>query len=362
MRPRYLGSAVVVAVCAALALIPVGAGAVPRHAPPVGLRGLTLHAVPDPITNGDPVVIFGRLFGRHRADRLVVLFHHVAGGAPGFSPVQTTTTDASGAYEFMRADGRVESNRAWFVRAAHRRSRVVFERVAALVSLSVTGPGGVSEPDGSQLTTGIPYVFAGTVSPARTGATVLLQRQGARSGNGWNTIDRGTVAADGSYSITHRFVIPSSQNGDATIRVLLRNDLRNIDSPSDSLSYEIEQAQNPNLTITAKTNPISEGAVDTISGADRNGSNQLLTLWARDVRTGWHQLGQTFSGAGGAYTFNVSPLYNTAYRVVAPNGASGSGTRMVPSTWPWRLREAMTSRLISRPASLEISPLVTCCR
>jgi hypothetical protein len=30
---------------------------------------------------------------------------------------------------------------------------------------------------------------------------------------------------------------------------------------------------------------------------------------------------------------------------------------MAPSMRPWRLREAMTSRLISRPASLEISPL-----
>ena len=46
---------------------------------------------------------FGRLFGRDRADRLVVLFHHVALGRTGFAPVQTTRTDATGAFEFRRA-------------------------------------------------------------------------------------------------------------------------------------------------------------------------------------------------------------------------------------------------------------------
>jgi hypothetical protein len=35
---------------------------------------------------------------------------------------------------------------------------------------------------------------------------------------------------------------------------------------------------------------------------------------------------------------------------------------MAPSMNPWRLSEAMTSRLISRPTSLEISPLVIGCR
>jgi hypothetical protein len=35
---------------------------------------------------------------------------------------------------------------------------------------------------------------------------------------------------------------------------------------------------------------------------------------------------------------------------------------MAPSISPWRFKAAMTSRLISRPASLEISPRVTGCR
>ena len=240
----------------------------------------------------------------------------MAGVPGGFTAVQSTRTDTSGAYEFTRADGRVDTNRECYVVAGGIRSRVVLERVAALVSLGVSGPGGVSEPDGSALSTGVPYVFAGAVSPARAGATVVLQRQGARTGADWHTLDRGTVAADGSYSITHSFVIPSSQEGDATIRVVLRNDAINIASASDSISYEIEQAQNTALTIGAATNPIVAGGSDTISGVVAGGAGQLLALWARDARTAWHQVGQTFSGAGGAYSFGAAPLYNTAYRVV----------------------------------------------
>src|SRR5580693_4902334 len=87
MRPRFLGGAAAIAAGAAIALIPVGAGAAPRHV--FRHRAVTIHAVPNPISAGDPVLIFGRLFGRHRGDRLVVLFHHVATARGGFSPVQT---------------------------------------------------------------------------------------------------------------------------------------------------------------------------------------------------------------------------------------------------------------------------------
>ena len=129
MRPRHLGGAGALAACAVIALAPVGAGASPHHGPPP--RAITIHAVPDPITAGDPVVIFGRLFGHHRANRLVVLFHHLAAAPGGFAPVQATRTDATGAYEFTRADGRVDTNRAWFVVAGGVHSRAVRERVAA---------------------------------------------------------------------------------------------------------------------------------------------------------------------------------------------------------------------------------------
>jgi len=327
MRLKYVTGAAAVVACAAIALTAVGAGAAPRHQ--FRSHAITIHAQPNPITAGDPVLIFGRLFGRVRSGRLVVLFERAAFQRGGFAPVQATRTGSTGAYEFTRADGVVLTNRAWYVAAAGAVSRTVLERVQAAVTLNVTGPGGVSEPNGSVLQTGSKYVytFAGAVSPARAGAGIFLQRQGANSGNGWATIGRGTVAADGSYSIPHSFVIPSSQNGDATIRVLLRNDVRNIDSPSDSLSYEIEQTQNPNLTINAASNPIVEGGSDTVSGVDAAGAGQLLTLYARDYRHSFGVVATTTSGPGGSYTFNVTPVYNTAYQVVAsapPKGSTGT--------------------------------------
>ena len=219
-------------------------------------------------------MIFGRLFGRHHADRLVVLYHHLAGLRGRFSPVQSTRTDAGGAYEFTRADGRVDTNRSWFVAAAGAHSRVLGERVAALVSLAVTGPGGVPEPDGSVLQTGpgFTYTFAGTVDPGRPGALVVLQRQGGNNGEDWATIGRGTLDANGNYSIPHVFVFPSSDDGSANVRILMRNDVRNIASASDPLSYEIEQTQNPNLTINAAANPIVEGQADIVKGIDAQGA------------------------------------------------------------------------------------------
>src|ERR1019366_2352468 len=232
---------------------------------------------------------------------------------------QATRTDSTGAYEFQRADGAVLTNRAWSVASAGVRSRPVLERVQALVSLNVTGPGGVSEPNGSVLQTGpgYTYTFAGTVAPGKAGATIVLQRQGANSGNNWSTIGRGTVDAAGNYSIPPVFVIPSGQSGDATIRVLLRNDVRNVASPSDTLSYDIEQTQNPALTIKAQSNPIVEGGGDTVSGVDAAGSGQLLTLYARYRHHTLGAIATTITGAGGSYSFAVTPVYNTAYQVVA---------------------------------------------
>jgi hypothetical protein len=330
MRLKYVIGAAAAVACASIALTAVGAGAAPKHAASGHVfrhHVLTIHAQPNPITAGDPVVVFGRLLGRQHARRLVVLFHRAALYGGGFAPVQVTHTDAAGAYEFTRADGAVLTNRFWYVASAGVRSRSVFERVQALVSLSVTGPGGVSEPNGSVLQTGSKYTFAGTVTPGRAGATVLVQRQAGNSGNGWNTIGRGTVAADGGYTIVHVFSVPSSQNGDATVRVLLRNDVRNIDSPSDTLSYEIEQTQNPKLTIDAAVNPIVEGASDMVSGVDAAGPGQLLTLYTRDYRHSFGAIATTTSGTGGAYTFNVTPIYNTAYYVLAsapPKGTTGT--------------------------------------
>jgi len=341
---RRLVCAAALALTSLAVLAPAGASAAPNQAR--GPHRITIHAQPNPIVAGEPVVIFGRLLGRNDQDRLVVLYHRAAGSPLGFVPVQTTDTDVNGAYEFSRADGRVDTNREWYVASAGAVSRVVAERVASLVTLSVTGPGGQSEPDGSVLDTGKGYVytFAGSDAPGVPGARILLQRQAASGGlNDWVTIGRGTLDANGDFSIAHSFVIPSSSGGDANVRVLVPADGTNIASPSESFSYEIEQTQNPKLTILPSSYVIEEGSKDTINGVDAAGAGQLLTLYAHAAHEQFQPIATTISGAGGNYSFPVGPVYSTYYRVTSsssvagqlstgPTGSSGSSGPTGPTT------------------------------
>jgi hypothetical protein len=277
-RLLTLACAIVIASTASsLALLTTGASAFSHPGP--GRCRVSIQVVPRQITAGEPVVIFGRLVCRNRANaagRVVRLFHHIPGA--GFTYVQSTTTDAQGFYQFQRADGAVETNRIWHVRAHGAESSNRGVRVAAQVTLS--GP-----PEGTQIFTGPTnkVTFTGTVTPADVGARVILQRQNALTGNEWRRIDSSTVEAGGGFSIVHNFLVP----GDANIRVLVHSQGRNVPSPSNVLSYEISQAQNPALTINASTDPISFGQSVTISGVLAGGAHRAVTLLARTV----HQKG-----------------------------------------------------------------------
>jgi phage protein U len=273
-----------------------------------------MQVAPRQIVAGDPVVIFGRLrcAGRARAAaQQVVLYHHLA-GLPGFTPVQAATTDAHGFYEFGRADGVVESNRSFFVRARGARSATKRIRVAAQVTLSGSSEGA--------LLTGTPnrVTFTGTVSPADVGARVILQRQNALTGNQWRRIDSGVVEATGDYTIMHTFVLP----GDANLRVLVGTQGRNVPSESSILADTVSQAQDPELTIQASADPISSGEAVTISGKVVQSGSRSLTLMAYTARqSGFAPVAQTTSNSSGEYSFPAqSPANSTFYRVDAGQG------------------------------------------
>ncbi|HEY5198039.1 MAG TPA: hypothetical protein VIJ51_13545 [Solirubrobacteraceae bacterium] len=302
MRLKYVSSAA----CAAAAVTSL-AGACLAAAPAsaAASKHITITAAPNPIVSGDPVVIFGQLTGRNDSDALVKLFHRVA-GQPGFTLVSTTHTGTTGAYEFSRADGVVTTNRAWYVRSNGVASQIVRERVQALVTLS--GPA-----DGSTLLTGPahPYAFSGTVNPIKVGARVELQRQEASGGNGWNTIQTARVRAGGAYSMVHTFRDP----GDASIRTVIAADVKNASSASSPLDYEIEQAQNAALTISAATNPLPVGSTDTISGTLQGGAGQLVTLLASTANNGYVGVATATGDAGGNYSFAQAPINSTFYKV-----------------------------------------------
>lgn len=310
MRVRKL--AVALAVVGSLLALPA-AGASAQQLPSLnGLCRINENVVPRVITAGDPVVIFGRLHCLRPAKQAFkpVRLFRVVRVFPFSFPIQvgTTLTDAHGFYVFQRADGVVDSNRGWFVRSRGAQSATKFIRVAAQVTLGAPP----TPPDGTPLTTGTHYTFAGTVSPANVGAVAVLQRQNAATGgDDWHRIDRGVVGPGGIYSITHRFVVP----GDANVRVLIRSQGRNIPSPSNVLEYTISQAQNPSLTINATPDPIVVGGTVTISGTVANGPSQMVTLLARTDKTAFQPVA-TAPDMNGNYTFAPqAPINNTFYKV-----------------------------------------------
>ncbi len=94
---------------------------------------------------------------------------------------------------------------------------------------------------------------------------MILQRQNEVRGNGWHPIGRTIVNSTGEFALTHVFWVP----GASEIRVLVRSNKRNVVSPSNTLSYDISQAQNPSLTILTSADPISYGGSAVIGGDAR---------------------------------------------------------------------------------------------
>ena len=272
-----------------------------------------VNVTPRVIEAGESVSVFGRLHCRGRlqpssgaAGKTVNLLQHVS-GAPGFGVIQTTTTDANGFYKLETAG--INANSVFYVRSRGAASGRRAVRVLAHVTLN--GP-----PEGTQLLTGAPnkVTFTGTVSPADEGARVILQRQNAATtGGDWHRIDAGRVGPAGNYTITHTFVVP----GDANIRVLVRSQRRNIPSPSNELTYEISQAQNPALTIQASADPISYGQSVTISGTLAPGAKMPVTLMAHTARQhGFAPVAEVTTDGSGNYTFGAqSPINSTFYEV-----------------------------------------------
>jgi hypothetical protein len=145
MRSHKLVAAVT-AVISLMVLVPSGAIA-RKHPSPGGRCAVSMEAAPRAIVSGDVVTVFGRLRCVNQANAAgqeVRLFHHLL-GSPGFSFVQSTTTDANGFYEIAGADGVIETNRSFYVRSHGARSATKRVWVAERVTLS--GP-----PEGQLLT------------------------------------------------------------------------------------------------------------------------------------------------------------------------------------------------------------------
>jgi hypothetical protein len=317
MRSIKLTAAVTTA-AVTLALSGAAASAAGRHTrdpgrSSVGCR-VDLNVAPRLITSGESVLAYGRLSCEESGQTVTLYESSVS--SPGYSVAGTTTTDAHGGYQIPVSG--LTTNTSFYAATGTARSVQRIVRVAAQVTL-VGPPEGVVPTD---LRTGRHnrVTFTGTVSPADAGAQVILQRQNAIRGNEWHRIDYGIVGKEGivtkagTFSISHTFVVA----GDANIRVVVRSGRRNAPSASNILTYEIVQAQNPQLTIESSANPISYGQSTTISGvlagAAPNTAVQLMAHTA--VQAGFTQVGEAKTTASGDYTFPAqTPLASTYYQV-----------------------------------------------
>lgn len=293
----------------AAAAVPVGASAA-KH-PGVHAQKVSINVTDNPVVTGEPLTIYGQLTAAKPGNRLVVLYHRIA-GQDRFTVVSKTHTSASGFYTFNRADGIVRTNRNWFVKAATARSRTIHEGVFAELTLNSS--------TNSALTNHV-VSFTGKVTPGRVhrGDRVFLQRQVGNEGDNWKTVDAGRVRAGGRYTINHKFRQPGSK----TVRTVLRRDRYNLRSESSPVSIEIQQAQRPNFTITADDQQIDAGQTVTISGklAPPNNAMQAVTLYARTPNQGYHKVAVAATDANGNYSFTPqSPVNNTAYQVRNGNG------------------------------------------
>jgi hypothetical protein len=291
-----------------------GAG---RHGASSSHCRLTLNVAPRLVTSGETALAYGQAScpGGTEAGQTVTVFEHAA-TTSGFSVAGTTTTDAHGFYQLTTPA--LTQNSVFYATLGTSQSPHRTVRVIAQVVLK--------EPaEGKQLFAGIhtgrqnAVTFKGTVSPTDAGAQVILQRQNEVRGRGWHGIGQTIVDSAGEFALTHVFWVP----GASEIRVLVRSNKRNALSPSNTLSYDISQAQNPALTILTSADPIAFGGSVVISGVAAGAPNAPLTLLARTAGGSFKPVAITTANGEGKYAFPAqTTLASSFYRVQGANRRS----------------------------------------
>jgi hypothetical protein len=310
---------------AAMALaVPATAGArAHHHGARNGVKGgscrVTLNVAPRLVTSGETALAFGQgscPAAGAEAGQTVTLFEHSA-TTPGFTVAGTAVTDAHGFYQITTPA--LTQNSVFYATLSTAQSP--HRNVHVLAQVTLAGP-----PEGKQLFAGIKtgrrnaVMFTGTVSPTDSGAEVVLQRQNEVKGSGWHKIGQTIVDSTGAFAVTHVFRVP----GASEIRVLVRSNRRNVASPSNTLSYDISQAQNPSLTILTSADPIPYGGGVVISGVAASAAHVPLTLLGRTAGGSFKPMGTTMSDGAGNYAFPAQTLLSSTLFKVQGAGRSSA--------------------------------------
>jgi hypothetical protein len=285
-----------------------------------GKCSLSMEASAPVVTAGEPATLLGRLVctGTTSAagETLVVEEREHGGGESGLSEVATVTTGEDGSFELTTPP--LTSKSVFVARSflAHGGRTVV--RVTPKVTITGPAASGAELASRGNRTSGrSSFTFSGTVTPAPAGARVALQRAYVATGERWHTVAFGQLDEEGHYAISHGFRVP----GEVSVRVVVRLQ-GELATSSEPLTYDISQAQNPQLTIQTSADPISSGASATITGVAAGPPSQTVTLLARTHGQAFVPLAKDTTEAGGAYSFTVTPLQNTTYRVISASARS----------------------------------------
>jgi hypothetical protein len=193
---------------------------------------LTINSSSFPLAAGQSTQITGTLAGG--ADKAVTLL--ARGYAGAFVAVAHGTTDANGNYSFGQSPLQSTFYR---VSSASVTSALLFEGVAPVTTAGASA---------STLQSGQALTVSGTVTPARVGHTVYLERQNA-FGGGYHVVDVGTVAADGSYAIVHAIF----GKGAEVFRVKVPGD--HVNQASSSAPFTIQVTPAPPGTVLHVQSP-----------------------------------------------------------------------------------------------------------
>lgn len=151
---------------------------------------LTIKSSADPISYGTPITIEGVLQGG--AGKTVTLLSH-AKGVNSFSTAMTAVAGPSGEYKFVQVP---LVNTFYRVAAGGQNSAVLVEGVKYLLNAGVNA---------TKVLSGQKLTFSGTVTPARKGKAVFLERENL-FGHGFHVADLGEVLFPlNTFSIEHVF-------------------------------------------------------------------------------------------------------------------------------------------------------------
>jgi hypothetical protein len=273
---------------------------------------LSLTATADRIVVGESAVLGGKLACPERTSAAgVPVTAYLRQHQTGRTELATVTTAEDGSFELTPTP--LQSNGVFYVRAPGARGAHAAVRVAPAVSVAGPAPGAAASAASGHLRLRLAMraAFTGAVSPASSGARVILQIAYPAAGEHWRAVAFGAVNPDGSYSIAHSFRTP----GAVSVRTVVRTGPSNTPGISEVLSYEVAQPQNPLLTIQTSADPVPSGESVAITGVAA-AVNTPVTLLARIKGGTFSPVATETTDATGHYSFTQQPLQNTYYEVI----------------------------------------------